>query len=217
MTSLEKAINLGYLFLTLTPHPTKKINTCTTLCCIYWYVSIYSKSVFDSNTCILNLVPLMNTVDVQQVNCPVWGWNNSGCRRPDVEEFLHGGGTGGPTIWIGDVGEVYNHWQYAGRLTPPGDNLNDGAAADTAGGRELGLPTIGDGGSDGGHEGGRDVFLPLPEQSFTVHYDHTHYESVSDSDALPWGAGVPAAMGTGGNVPGGKTGRVKGGGNGGGI
>ena len=44
MTSLEKAINLGYLFLTLNPPPPKKhINTCTTLCCMYWYVSIYSE------------------------------------------------------------------------------------------------------------------------------------------------------------------------------
>ena len=41
MTSLEKAINLGYLFLTFKPK--KKINTCTTFFCVYWYVSIYSE------------------------------------------------------------------------------------------------------------------------------------------------------------------------------
>ena len=44
MTSLEKAIHLGYLFLTL--NPPKKINTCTTFCCMYWYVSIYSEECF---------------------------------------------------------------------------------------------------------------------------------------------------------------------------
>ena len=45
MTSLEKAINLGYLFLTLKPQK-KHINTCTTFFCIFWYVSIYSEDYF---------------------------------------------------------------------------------------------------------------------------------------------------------------------------
>ena len=45
MTSLEKAINLGYLFLTLKP-PKKYINTCTTFFCMYWYVSIYPEECF---------------------------------------------------------------------------------------------------------------------------------------------------------------------------
>ena len=45
MTSLEKAINLGYLFLTLKPQK-RHINTCTTFCCMYWYVSIYSEGCF---------------------------------------------------------------------------------------------------------------------------------------------------------------------------
>ena len=44
MTSLEKAINLGYLFLTFKPK--KNINTCTTFFCMYWYVSIYSEDCF---------------------------------------------------------------------------------------------------------------------------------------------------------------------------
>ena len=46
MTSLEKAINLGYLFLTFKPKKKKNINTCTTLFCMYWYVSIYSEECF---------------------------------------------------------------------------------------------------------------------------------------------------------------------------
>ena len=66
MTSLEKAINLGYLFLTLKPKY------------IYIYISIHApisaacigmfqfiqKSVFDPNTFTLNWVPLTGTVDV---------------------------------------------------------------------------------------------------------------------------------------------------------
>ena len=47
MTSLEKAINLGYLFLTLKPkYIYIYINTCTIFCCMYWYVSIYSEECF---------------------------------------------------------------------------------------------------------------------------------------------------------------------------
>ena len=45
MTSLEKAINLGYLFLTFKPKK-KTINTCTTFFCMYCYVSIYSEECF---------------------------------------------------------------------------------------------------------------------------------------------------------------------------
>ena len=44
MTSLEKAIDLGYLFLTFKPKI--YINICTTFCCIYGYVSIYSEECF---------------------------------------------------------------------------------------------------------------------------------------------------------------------------
>ena len=45
MTSLEKANNLGYLFVTSKPKK-KHINTCKTFCCMYWYVSIYSEEFF---------------------------------------------------------------------------------------------------------------------------------------------------------------------------
>ena len=48
MTSLEKAINLGYLFLNFKPKKRKKkpINTCTNFFCMYLYVSIYSEECF---------------------------------------------------------------------------------------------------------------------------------------------------------------------------
>ena len=47
MTSLEKAINLGYPFLTFKSEKRKKtINTCTNFFCVYWYVSIYSEKYF---------------------------------------------------------------------------------------------------------------------------------------------------------------------------
>ena len=47
MTYLEKAINLGYLFLTYKPEKNKNpINTCTSLFFMYWYFSIYSEECF---------------------------------------------------------------------------------------------------------------------------------------------------------------------------
>ena len=54
MTSLEKAINLGYLFITLTP-PQKKISIHAPLsaACIGMFQFI-QKSVFAPNTCTLN-------------------------------------------------------------------------------------------------------------------------------------------------------------------
>ena len=79
MTSLEKAINLGYLFLTLKPPKKQKnisIRAPLSAACIGMFQFI-QQSVFDPNTCSLNWVPLTGTVDVHLVNCPIWGWNNT--------------------------------------------------------------------------------------------------------------------------------------------
>ena len=48
MTSLEKSINLGYIYLTLKKKEKKSenINMSTTFCCLYLYISIYSEKVF---------------------------------------------------------------------------------------------------------------------------------------------------------------------------
>ena len=56
MTSMEKAINLGYVFLTLKPEK-KHINTCTTICCMYWYVSINSEECFWPQYMYSELIP----------------------------------------------------------------------------------------------------------------------------------------------------------------
>ena len=64
MTSLEKAINLGHLFLTLKPQKIKKsIHAPLSAACIGMFQFI-QKSVFDPNACTLNWVPLTGTVDV---------------------------------------------------------------------------------------------------------------------------------------------------------
>ena len=77
MTSLEKAINLGYLFLTFKPKTKKtSINAPLSSACIGMFQFI-QKSIFDPNTCTLNWTPITGTVDVHWVNCPIWGWNNS--------------------------------------------------------------------------------------------------------------------------------------------
>ena len=55
MTSLEKAINLGYLFLTYKPK--KTINTCTFFFSMYGYVSIFSEKYFWPQYMYLTLIP----------------------------------------------------------------------------------------------------------------------------------------------------------------
>ena len=77
MTSLEKAIDLRYIFLTLNPPPPKiSIHAPISAACIGVFQFI-QKSVFDPNTCTLNRFPLTGTVDVHYVNFPIWGWNNT--------------------------------------------------------------------------------------------------------------------------------------------
>ena len=64
MTSLGKAINLGYLFLTLEP---KQKNILLHAPLSAAYIDMFQfiqKSVFDPNKCTLNWVSVMGTVDV---------------------------------------------------------------------------------------------------------------------------------------------------------
>ena len=82
------------------------------------------------------------------------------------------------------------------------------------GGRELGLPTIGDGYGRGGIGGGGGVFHLIPEHSHTVHHEQTHYGYVSDRGEAPLGASVPEMVETVELIPGGDAGGGKGGGNG---
>ena len=63
MTSLEKAIDLGYLFLTLKPQKNISIYAPLSDECIDMFQFI-QKSVFEFNTCTLNWAPLTGTVDV---------------------------------------------------------------------------------------------------------------------------------------------------------
>ena len=67
------------------------------------------------------------------------------------------------------------HWEDSVRLSPLVDTPTDGEASKTTGGQELGIPTIVGGDVRGGLGGGRDLFLPPPEHSRTVHYYQTHY------------------------------------------
>ena len=100
------------------------------------------------------------------------------------------------------MGDVSTHCEDAVCISPLFDTPNYRAADDTAGGRELGLTNSGDGDGGGGLGGCGDICLPLPEHSRTVHYDQTHYGSVSGREADTWGAGVPLVVGTGDIGPG---------------
>ena len=76
MTSLEKASNLGYLFITFKPEKNPSMHAPLSSACIGMFQFI-QKSVFYPNICTLNLDPLTGTINVNQVNCPIWGLNNS--------------------------------------------------------------------------------------------------------------------------------------------
>ena len=66
MTSLEKAINLWYLFLTYKPGKKLKnpsIHAPLSSACIGMF-QFFQKSIFDPNTCTLQRAPIMGFVDV---------------------------------------------------------------------------------------------------------------------------------------------------------
>ena len=89
MTSQEKAINLRYLFLTYKPGKRKKpINAFTSFFCLYWYVSIFQKVFFTPIHVPYQRAPIMGFVDVHQVNCPIWGWNNSITIQSSTSEYF---------------------------------------------------------------------------------------------------------------------------------
>ena len=63
MTSLEKAINLGDLFLIFKPEKNPSINAPLSSACFVMFQFI-EKSVFEPNICTLNWAQITGTVDV---------------------------------------------------------------------------------------------------------------------------------------------------------
>ena len=56
----------------------------------------------------------------------VQGVNQGGCICPDLGENLHGGVSGGPNVWVRDVGDDTAHWEGLGRIPPQGGLQADG-------------------------------------------------------------------------------------------
>ena len=81
--------------------------------------------------------------------------------HPNFGRFLHGGGADGPILRIGDVCDVPMQREDDGRFLPPVDIPTDTVAAETAGGWELGVPTIGNGDSGCRTGVGGKICLPL--------------------------------------------------------
>ena len=57
----------------------------------------------------------------------VKGYRVAGHICPGIGEYLPGGGSGGATIWIGDVCDFSTHWENSGQISPPGDTPTDRA------------------------------------------------------------------------------------------
>ena len=54
------------------------------------------------------------------------GKGGQGC--PELGNNLRGGGTGGPAVWVGDVGDDTENWEGVGRISPQGEPQADGTA-----------------------------------------------------------------------------------------
>ena len=114
-----------------------------------------------------------------EVEGVVQGVEQGGCRYLDLGENLSGGGSGGPDLRVGDVGDDTIYWENFGQISPQGGPQDDRKTTSERTGWWMVLST--DIGSDGGGRitGGLDLRLLLPEHSRTVHCDQVHYGPVS--------------------------------------
>ena len=90
MTSQEKAINLGYLFLTYKPekiimktHQYMHLFILHILVFFNFFIKVFLTPIHVP----YQRAPIMGFVDVQQGNCPIWGWNNSSTCRSSIRIY----------------------------------------------------------------------------------------------------------------------------------
>ena len=67
-----------------------------------------------------------------------------------LRDVLQGGGTGGSSIWVGDVGDDPPHGKGPGKFPSQGRQADYGEAAKATGGWGLGVTTTGDSNGGGG-------------------------------------------------------------------
>ena len=82
----------------------------------------------------------------------------SGCL--DLGKNIHGGGTGGPDVWVGDIGDDITHWEGGGKISPQGALQADKMATLEGGGGGVSPAGGRDGG--GGVTGVVNLRLPFP-------------------------------------------------------
>ena len=80
---------------------------------------------------------------------------------------------------------VPTNWEDSGRLSPLGDTPTDRTAENTAGGRELGIPTFGNGDGGSSLEGGGSICSLPTENICKVNRDKTHYGYISGGGPAP--------------------------------
>ena len=83
------------------------------------------------------------------------------------------------------MGDISTHREDAERILSLGGAEIYREASETSGTWEFVIPAIDNSNGGGGIGGGRYVFLPLLEHSFTVHYNQTHYVSISGGISSP--------------------------------
>ena len=100
-----------------------------------------------------------------------------------------GGGAGGPTLRIRCVGDVSMYREDAGQLSSQGDTTDDEPQTRRKVEGSWVYPPLAMVTADTGLE---EVETYVARRhSCTVHFDQTHYASVSGGRVAPWGVSVP--------------------------
>ena len=68
----------------------------------------------------------------------------------DVGNVLHHNGAGGDTLWVGVMDHVPAYWEGAGWISTSGDEAVDGENDTSGQGRDVDLPSPGEGNDIGG-------------------------------------------------------------------
>ena len=127
----------------------------------------------------------------------VQGVGNGGRGGPYLGKNLCNDDPGGPSIWLGYVGDDTAHWEGVGWIPPQGRSQAGGTAT-SEGGWKVGVSSAGGSDGRGTVTGGEDIRLPRPEHSRAVHFDQAHYGPVSGGGEISRATGGQAVVLDGG-------------------
>ena len=120
-----------------------------------------------------------------------------GCGCLELVENLRGGVSGGHDVRVGDVGDATVHWEGYRHISPQGGPQADGKTTLERTGQWMDVfPNRGSYGRVG-ITVGKNLPLPPPEHSQTVHFDQATYGTVSSGGKAAGVKGGKLVMGVG--------------------